>query len=306
MSKLYVRVSDTPETQSKGLMFVKNMPRDHGMLFSFSRQQQLRFWGENTFLPLDIAFVDNNGVIRKISKIAPMSKKTISCDAPCKYAIEANDGFFAENRIEVGDKVFFEKEGSSHVITFGQQRRNCIRTSGTSKVRQILAQLMGDEQAYGLQPQQEAQPVDPNSQMQNAVLPTISKADFGQFLEDDMEETQDPFEIEPPEKEEEPVPTEPQEVQEPTHEYPSFNNAFDALDWANQNDEVVRINYTTKKGTPIVRDIEPHGSFHSDSTGKEIAVTFDETVGDIRAFIMQNIKSFSFIGSRFEPKFKVA
>ena len=302
MSRLYVKVANTPESLAQGLMFVKHMPRDHGMLFVFSRQQILRFWGENTYLPLDIAFADANGVIRKISKISPLSRKTVACESPCKYAIEANDGFFSENKIEIGDKLIFENDDGRQIVSFSRKRRNSHRTSGSARARQILAQLMGDEVAYGLQPPQDAAVEGPVAQEPS--LPTLSKQDLGAYLEDDLDEGQEPIDVAPPE-EEQPVPQEPQEVPEPEYEYPAFNNAFDAAEWAMQNNEVMRINYTTKKGTAIVRDVEPHGSFHSDSTGHEILVTFDDTIGDIRAFIMKNIRSFAFTGERFEPKFKV-
>ena len=69
MDKLYVKIADTPSKQAHGLMFVKKMENDHGMLFEFDRPQRLSFWGQNTFIPLDIAFCDSDGVIRKISHI---------------------------------------------------------------------------------------------------------------------------------------------------------------------------------------------------------------------------------------------
>jgi uncharacterized membrane protein (UPF0127 family) len=97
MGKLYVNIADTPSKQAQGLMFVKSMPEDEGMLFDFSRRQVLSFWGSNTFIPLDIAFVDEGGYIRKISKIAPMSEKMVTSDVPCKYAVEANHGYFEDN-----------------------------------------------------------------------------------------------------------------------------------------------------------------------------------------------------------------
>lgn len=94
LPKLHVKIADTPELQAKGLMFVRHMPKDVGMLFVFGSVQKLSFWGENTYLPLDIAFVNAKGFIENIDVINPMSKKSISSMGPCKYAIEANIGFF--------------------------------------------------------------------------------------------------------------------------------------------------------------------------------------------------------------------
>ena len=292
--RLYVKVADTPEQQAQGLMFVKSMPEDEGMLFSFSRTQRLNFWGENTFIPLDIAFVDKNGIIRKISKISPFSKRPVECSSPCKYAVEANDGFFENNRISVGDKIHINREEEDHFITFVSNGRNFLQTKGNAKARQILAQLMSDEVAYDMR---EAPPEE-----EERNIPKIRSEDLGQFLEDNLED--EPIEIPEEELGAMEAPLEDPEVEEP-QDYPQFSNAFDAQEWAKDNNEVVRIAYTTEHGTGIVRDVEPHGTFHADTTGHEILVTYDRSVGDIRAFILKNIATFSFIGERFDPKFEV-
>jgi hypothetical protein len=87
--------------------------------------------------------------------------------------------------------------------------------------------------------------------------------------------------------------------------YPTFGTAFEATEWAEENNEVVRISYTTKHGRFLIRDVEPHGKFHSQSTHKEILVTWDETVGDIRAFIVSNISKWAFVKKKFNKKFTV-
>jgi len=299
MDKLYVNLADTPSKQAQGLMFVKNMPNDEGMLFDFSRKQVLSFWGSNTFIPLDIAFVDEGGYIRKISKISPMSEKMVTSGVPCKYAIEANDGYFESMNLEPGDKMKIHDNEDCVFLTFDSKRRNNDRTSSNLRARQILSQIMNQEEVYDIPPIDAVEPLEE----EDASLPTISVDELGKFLEDEVEEP--PLEVKP-EEDEMPTPEKAPSIEERTVEYPSFDNAFDALDWAEKEKEVVRIAYTTSHGTGIVRDIEPHGQFHADTTGHQILVTFDETIGDIRAFIMKNITQFSFTGSQFKPKFKVA
>jgi uncharacterized protein len=311
MDKLYVNIADTPYKQAQGLMFVKTMERDRGMLFIFSRAEKLKFWGENTFMPLDIAFVDANGIIRKISHIAPLSKKVVSCDEPCKYAIEANDGYFSENKVEIGDKVSIFQNGSQGHVEFAKKRRNQLRTSGSAFNRRLLAQLMNDDYAYGLnEPSQEQNTEQNAGQETDQNVPTIRKEDLWQYLEDDFDQPKQP-DVSPDaeqEQREEDVgdyPLELEQKPEPEQDYPQFNNAFDATEWAQQNGEMMRISYQTQHGSNIVRDVEPHGQFYADTTARQILVTFDATVGDIRAFILKNIRSFAFTGERFEPKFKV-
>lgn len=303
MERLYVKIADTPYKQAEGLMFVKNMEQDRGMLFVFSRNQELRFWGENTFIPLDIAFVDSDGIIRKISKISPLSKKVVSCSVPCKYAVETNDGYFAEKGIEVGCKMMVHQEGNSGYLTFAQPRRNSERKMGSAWTRPIIAQLMNDDYYSPQEQPPQQQEAEPN-------VPSLSKNDIWQYLEDDFDKPEQP-EVEPGEKEKQEqedvgeYPLEPEEKPQSEFEFPQFDNVFDATEWAQQNNEVMRISYTTQHGTGVVRDVEPHGQFYAGTTGRQILVTFDETVGDIRAFILKNIKSFAFTGDRFEPKFRV-
>src|ERR1035437_970490 len=103
--RVRVQVADTPYKLSQGLMFRERMDPDEGMLFVFPRKKGLNFWGENTFIPLDIAFVDEGAKIVKIARSEKMSKKNVSSDVPCTYAIEVNLGFFNHHGLGVGDKV---------------------------------------------------------------------------------------------------------------------------------------------------------------------------------------------------------
>lgn len=88
-------------------------------------------------------------------------------------------------------------------------------------------------------------------------------------------------------------------------EYPEFANSIDAIRWAEANNEIVRISYITEKGKDLQREIEPHGQFSAKTTGNQILVTFDRTVGDIRAFILNNIIYYDFVGKKFNKKFTV-
>ena len=52
----------TPETQSKGLMFRQELPPDRGMLFVFPRMEMKAFWMKNTFIDLDMVFLDSTSL----------------------------------------------------------------------------------------------------------------------------------------------------------------------------------------------------------------------------------------------------
>ena len=106
---LKVEIADTPSKTQKGLMFRKSLNEDNGMLFKFSRPQKLSFWGLNTYIPLDIAFVNSQGKIVNISHISPLSTKSVSSERSCTMAIEANYGYFKKNKISSGDIIKFDK-----------------------------------------------------------------------------------------------------------------------------------------------------------------------------------------------------
>lgn len=109
-SYLKLEIADTPSKQQYGLMHRKSLNKDSGMLFVFAKSQILNFWGMNTYIPLDIAFVREDNTISKISQILPFdTKKTASSPDACKMAIETNINFFKENNIKDGDKVDIQK-----------------------------------------------------------------------------------------------------------------------------------------------------------------------------------------------------
>ena len=103
--KLIVEVADSPSKWQRGLMYRTSLDKEAGMLFKFNKNDVLNFWGLNTYIPLDIAFVSDDLQIIKISEISPRSFKTVSSDKKCKIAIEANKGFFSDNGIFVGDSI---------------------------------------------------------------------------------------------------------------------------------------------------------------------------------------------------------
>jgi len=313
---LRVKIADTPEAQAQGLMFVRNMPSDAGMLFVFGRTQNLSFWGENTLIPLDIAFADSNGVIVKIDRIAPLSRKSVSSEKPCKYAVEANVGYFESNHVKIGDIITINKERGAAVIAFS--RKSKLKTS------QILPDDIADRFSnlgdyYDYYDSQQQQQQQGNQLVEDSNLPVLSPEDLGQYMEDSIEDQQDMQQEDGLPQEEPPSPEELMEkpVEELEQEIPTFTNISDAFDWGQQNKQVLKISYQTKpktKGTRmfgnrlITRYVEPHGKFTSSPENEpshEILVTFDETVGGIRAFRMQNVREFSFIGRQFKPKFIV-
>jgi uncharacterized membrane protein (UPF0127 family) len=98
-----LEVADTPEAQRAGLMFRKSLPADQGMIFVFSREQPQEFWMKNTYVPLDIIYVDSTGKVVSIHPMEPLNTKGVPSDGPAQYAIELNRGAAAKAGVKVGD-----------------------------------------------------------------------------------------------------------------------------------------------------------------------------------------------------------
>ena len=106
--QLKVEVSDTSEKREKGLMFRKYLHESEGMLFVFDSEEQLNFWMKNTLIPLDIAYIDRNGVINEIYHMKPLDVSlTYNSIKPAMFALEVNLGWFSRHKIKTGSKIEF-------------------------------------------------------------------------------------------------------------------------------------------------------------------------------------------------------
>jgi uncharacterized membrane protein (UPF0127 family) len=88
-----------------GLMNRESLPQDQGMLFDFQGTTNSGFWMRNTTIPLSIAFIDGNGQIVHIEDMQPLTEELHFSPELYRYAIEANQGWFRDNRIFTGNSV---------------------------------------------------------------------------------------------------------------------------------------------------------------------------------------------------------
>ncbi|TVR06504.1 MAG: DUF192 domain-containing protein [Salinarimonadaceae bacterium] len=101
-----VEMADTPEARAQGLMFRRSMPQDRGMLFDFGRVDMVSMWMRNTYIPLDMLFIRQDGVIARIARdTEPLSERSISSGEPVLSVLELNAGVTARLGVEPGDRV---------------------------------------------------------------------------------------------------------------------------------------------------------------------------------------------------------
>jgi uncharacterized membrane protein (UPF0127 family) len=106
-----VWIANTPQRQEQGLMFVRELPARQGMLFPEDSPQVAHFWMKNTYIPLDMVFVGEDGRVAKIIASAhPFSLDVLSSDVPVIAVLEIRGGEAALLGIRVGDRVSWEKK----------------------------------------------------------------------------------------------------------------------------------------------------------------------------------------------------
>jgi len=98
-----------------GLMFRESLEQDRGMLFIFESNDYWTFHMRNTSIPLDIAFLNEDGTIESIQKLEPYNPIPVAPYGKIRYAVETNQGWFAENNVVVGDKLLEEAEDLNEV-----------------------------------------------------------------------------------------------------------------------------------------------------------------------------------------------
>ena len=98
-------VARTTEEVSTGLMHRFSLKPDHGMLFVFERAEPRAFWMKNTFIPLSIAFITQDGRILNIDDMSAQDETPHWSTGPAMYAIEMRKGWFAGRGIKAGDRV---------------------------------------------------------------------------------------------------------------------------------------------------------------------------------------------------------
>lgn len=108
-------IADDDQRRARGLMFIKQLDAEDGMLFVYPQPQAVAMWMKNTFVSLDMLFVGGDGkVIRVVEKTEPMSLKTIESGGPALGVIELPAGTAARLKIAPGAQVMHPAFAGRH------------------------------------------------------------------------------------------------------------------------------------------------------------------------------------------------
>jgi hypothetical protein len=98
-------VARTAEERSEGLMYREQVPDGTGMLFVFPDSQVRSFWMANTYVALDIAYMDPAFRVVDIIAMEPLVTTTYPSAAPAMYGLEVRQGWFGEHDVRVGTQA---------------------------------------------------------------------------------------------------------------------------------------------------------------------------------------------------------
>ena len=103
--ELHAEYAQTVAQRERGLMGRRELAVDSGMLFRFDEVRRHCLWMKDTPLPLSAAFFDEAGLLVDVIELEPFSTEIRCSKRPARYALEMNQGWFAEREIGPGARL---------------------------------------------------------------------------------------------------------------------------------------------------------------------------------------------------------
>jgi uncharacterized membrane protein (UPF0127 family) len=100
-----VELAATFKDREVGLMDRDTVGEGRGMLFVYADEKPRSYWMKNTRVPLSIAYADRTGTIVKILDMKAHDTTRYQSLYPAMYALEVDQGWFAKNGVDVGDRI---------------------------------------------------------------------------------------------------------------------------------------------------------------------------------------------------------
>ncbi len=102
MQLIQAEVASTDDQRETGLMYRRELAGNHGMLFVFSNDQPICMWMKNTYIPLSVAFINDQGRITNIAEMKPETLDSHCAVQNVRFALEMPSGWFAQRGIKPG------------------------------------------------------------------------------------------------------------------------------------------------------------------------------------------------------------
>ena len=92
--------------RSLGLMYRRSLPDNAGMIFVFPDEKENTFWMKNTYIPLDMVFVDKDlKVVGILADVAPLNEAPRTVGRPSMYVLDFSAGTMKKQGVSPGAKV---------------------------------------------------------------------------------------------------------------------------------------------------------------------------------------------------------
>ena len=110
IKRIDIELAETREEISYGMMYRKSMDPETGMLFLMGDERPQSFYMKNTYVSLDIIFINDQMEIVSIQKNAePLNERSLPSEGPASYVLEVKGGFSDQHGIGKGTKVVFKR-----------------------------------------------------------------------------------------------------------------------------------------------------------------------------------------------------
>ena len=110
-TRFVAEIAETMDQQVRGLMFRRSIPRNYGMLFIYSEEEIRGFWMKNTWIRLDLIFLNRNRqVVDMFASVPPCTADpcpSYVSKVPAQYVLEIRGDLSRELKLKVGDTLFF-------------------------------------------------------------------------------------------------------------------------------------------------------------------------------------------------------
>jgi len=126
-----VEIAETEDQKGSGLQNMHYLPEDEGMLFVYDEPENVSFWMENTYIPLDIIFIDEDFKVISIAKGQPESKD-IHEEKNVSYVLELN----IDSGIVVGDELEFleDEQPISKMLVLDENGETQLELDGGERI----------------------------------------------------------------------------------------------------------------------------------------------------------------------------
>lgn len=105
---LDVEYANTPNRIEYGMMYRKSMDENMSMLFFMGNMKMQSFWMKNTYVSLDIIYIDDRLRIVSIQKNAePLNTRSLASEGPAQFVLEVKGGLSDKLGLAAGDMINF-------------------------------------------------------------------------------------------------------------------------------------------------------------------------------------------------------